>query len=308
MTILAQSGEGHIKDRLYIYWDITTKCNYKCSYCYARHKYMPRKMWNFLPNDISRRVILASLKCSKLPIYLGLHGGEPLTHPDIKKLVYSTMGILKHELSVLYIATNLSTIKPIQELPYTDKIRILASFHPEFANPHEFVSRAISCSKKYKTKVNVLLHTDEQFWDGMQYVYDSCIDVGLNVHPHFIYDQVGDDEVLWSYSPEFYSRFGYMRQSPCRYEYTTDNGPELLSDVEVFERGLNHFKGWDCYNNNYEILIDGTVHKLCSSEYTSLFRNPLYFSKISRIDPMKCPFEVCSSDGVLKCLKIAPAS
>ena len=306
MQIISQSGEGHFKDRLYVYWDITTRCNYNCTYCYARHKYKPQGKWNILPENIKQKVILTALKCSKLPIYLGFHGGEPLTHPNIVELVKDALVALDKESSVLYIATNLSTLKPIENFPDTDKIRILASFHPEFANPKKFTDRVLECAKRFKTKVNVLLHTDKQYWDGMQYVYDQCSVSNIDTHPHFIYDQQGDDEILWNYGTEFYSRFGYMKTSPCKYEYLTDAGKVLLSDVEVFEQSLNHFKGWKCYNNNYEILIDGTIHRLCSPEYVDIIKNPLYFNKITSIKPMICPFSTCSSDGVLKCLKIAP--
>lgn len=308
MTLISQSGEGHIKDRLYVYWDITTRCNYKCSYCYARHKYLPQGMWNIQPDFTQQRVILAALKCSRLPVYLGFHGGEPLVHPHITELVKLTLGSLNHDLSTLYIATNLSTIKPIDSFPDSRKLRILASFHPEYSDPKGFVNRAIHVSKRFKTKVNVLLHTDKRLWGAMRYVYDQCFDAGLTMHPHFIYDQDGDDEILWRYTNEFFKHFNYMKRSPCKYNYTYDTGDQLLSDVEVFEAGLNNFKGWSCYNNNYEILIDNTVHRLCSSDFVDLVKHPLFFNKITIIQPMKCPFNTCSSDGVLKCLKIAPKS
>ena len=38
-NFVKQSGLDHMTQRLYIHWDITNKCEYKCSYCYARKEY-----------------------------------------------------------------------------------------------------------------------------------------------------------------------------------------------------------------------------------------------------------------------------
>ena len=304
--MVTQSGEDHFKDRLYIYWDINTVCNYKCSYCYARAKYERGGLWSKQPAERDQKLILLSIKSSTLPVYLGFHGGEPSLHPNFESLVESTLDALTHELSLLYIATNLSRVNRIIELPKTDKIRILASFHPEYADPYEFVESVLKVSQRFKIKVNVLLHTDKRYWDSLHYVYDTCSSHNITAHPHFIYDQEGDKEILWNYTPDFYAEFNYMKNTPCKYVFTTDGSTNVVTDVEMFEQNLNRFKGWYCYNNNYEILVDNTVRRLCTNDLIDITKDPLFFRRICKIKPMICPFDNCSSDGVLKCLKHSP--
>lgn len=296
-----EEGDGHIKERLYIYWDVTTKCNYRCSYCYARHKYGAAG-WNKTIEYRKQELVLAAIKLSTLPVYLGLHGGEPTMHHRYGELIGQVLKSLHRDLDTLYIATNCSP--KILTTPRSDKIRILASFHPEFARPDEFVSTVLKLAPCYKTKVNILLHTDEQYWPALHDVYNLCIRHGITVHPHFIYDQVGDDEVLWDYTDRFYEEFKYMETAPCWYEFTDSTGQvHRVSDIELFNKKLNRFKTWTCYNNNYEILNNCLLHKICSNDYIDLTQNPLALRSIKHINPMTCPFETCSSDGVLKCLK-----
>lgn len=298
---IKEQGDGHIKDRLYVYWDVTTRCNYMCSYCYARNKY-PADEWNKTVPWKKQSLVLSAIKCSTLPIYLGFHGGEPTLHPEYKTLVTRTLEALHRDQDMLYIATNCSP--KILETPVSNKVRILASFHPEFAKAGAFMDKVIRLSTSFKTKVNLLLHTDKRYWADMHRVYDECIKHNITVHPHFIYDQDGDKEILWGYSDEFYTEFNYMKSAPCYYEFTDDAGAvHKVSDLELFNKGLNRFKGWSCYNNNYEILNNCSLHKICSNDYIDLTKNPLALRNIKEIKPMICPFDTCSSDGVLKCLK-----
>ena len=94
--------EFHIKDRLYIYWDITTKCNYNCDYCYARHHY--KNEWQKEISFNKQLLILKSLSLSPLPLYLGFQGGEPLLNSRFFDLLDETLKL--KNLDNIYIATN----------------------------------------------------------------------------------------------------------------------------------------------------------------------------------------------------------
>lgn len=304
---IEEQGEGHIKDRLYIYWDVTTRCNYNCSYCYSRPKYLKISSWQCNANVKKQQLVLSAIKLSTLPVYLGLHGGEPTLHHDYENFIQQTLRSLVRPLDQLYIATNASP--KILKTPDSNKIRVLASFHPEFASAERFVKTVKALCTRFKVKVNVLLHPDPKYRNSLHKVYNDCLALGIKVHPHFIYDCSHGGEVLWDYSQQFYDEFSYMINANCWYEFKDHNNiVTKVSDLELFKNNMNNFFNWNCYNNNYEILLDGVLHKICSSEFIDLTKNPLALRNITSINPMKCPFKQCLSDGVLKCLKTYPQS
>lgn len=93
---------------LILTWNITTYCNYKCSYCAAEKS---RTFVNSKENRISIDIFKACLhnfKNMNIPIEYRLSGGEPTTHPDFKEILYS----LKDEKLIIF--ANMST--PIDKL------------------------------------------------------------------------------------------------------------------------------------------------------------------------------------------------
>lgn len=306
-----QYDEYHILNRLYIYWDISTQCNYKCEYCYARNKYLPLNQWNKRDLWLNQLLVLKALSLSKYPIYLGFHGGEPTLHPKFIELVDLTLKQLNRPLDQLYITTN-GSINKIFNLIYKEnlfssykhKLRFLFSYHPYSNYKNDFIENVKKItSLGFKTKVNVLLIENKKYWNDIKDVYLHCSNI-TKVHPHFIYDtDKNHNEILRKYDDEFYDYFKFLNFSKCYYIFEDNNNKYKISDYQLFKNNLNHFKGWQCFNNNYEILWDGTLMKICDNHKVNLLKNPLYFSKLS-IKPMICPYDNCDSDGVLKCLKI----
>jgi len=78
MEYIKQTGIGHKIQRLYVHWDITTACEYKCSYCYAREEY--KDNWMRPGNWTKQQTVINELSKSTLPVFLGLLGGEPTYH------------------------------------------------------------------------------------------------------------------------------------------------------------------------------------------------------------------------------------
>ena len=74
-------GDNHLINRLYVHWDITTVCNFKCSYCYARRSYLPKNEWMKTIDFSKMQLVIKALEKSTLPVFLGLLGGEPTLHP-----------------------------------------------------------------------------------------------------------------------------------------------------------------------------------------------------------------------------------
>lgn len=306
MMYIREYGEGHIKDRLYIYWDISTQCNYKCEYCYARNKYLPLNQWGKRDTFEHQELIIDAIGLARYPVYLGFHGGEPLLHPKFYELCYKALNL--KNLDQLYIVTNGSS--PIiyefnsKFKDFKSKIRFLLTYHVKNCKDKEsFIDKVkFLVQNSFKTKVNVILTPEKEYWSNSKYVYQECEKL-CKVHPHFIYDIIGNDEVLRNYTDEFYDYFSFVKNTECFYYFEDLNNKYRISDYDIFKNHLNCFKGWKCYNNNYEILWNGILKKICCRDEINLLENPTYFKHL-KIKPMICTFDHCNSDGVLKCLKI----
>lgn len=296
----------HYLDRYYIYWDLNTVCNFKCSYCYARHEY--GKAWNRTDTIQRQILVLKALSLIKDPIFLGFHGGEPTLHKDFLYLIDKSLEILTHQDSRLYIVTNGST-DVFEKIRFNPKIYVLFSIHLEFkhlyGNNFEKVINNIKLmdQKGFKVKVNILLMNDKKYWNDIHFLFNTLKSLNINIHPHFIYSLNKNQEIIYNYTDEFYQEFSELNDVKYHYVFENEKEHVLLSDYELFKYNLNHFKGWKCYNNNFEIKYNGILHQICSDEYIDLCKNPLYFKKY-RLKPMICRFDNCMSDGVLKCLKV----
>jgi MoaA/NifB/PqqE/SkfB family radical SAM enzyme len=297
-------GIDHEIQRLYIHWDITTVCNYKCSYCYALLDYEERKKWNKEASLETINLILKALKIRSLPMFLGLLGGEPTLSKHyfyiLEELQKDNLG--KFERDRLYITTNLSrSIEWWREHPKLKNTFILASFHPQYHNKEsikEFIEKLLYLKDYFKVKLNIMLYEKYKnvLFELLPYIQELKNN-NVIIHPHIIYPE-GSPFLNPSDSyKEFKDFFDF--QDP---EYIFNN--QKLTDFEVFSQGLNKFKNWKCYQNNFEISLDGKVSRICWQKQYDLKEDIFYFKKIKEIKPKKCIQEFCSCDGLLKCKKV----
>lgn len=304
--------ENHYLDRLYIYWDITTKCNFKCSYCYARPQYK-----NISDNiHLSEKfLVIDAISKTTHPVFLGLMGGEPTIDENFIKIVENCQHKIlnKNKNSRLYITTN-GFSKKIINVPFSNQIYFLISIHLEhkkqytLRNDFDIILNNILYlqNKGFKVKVNILLLPDKKYWNDIDFLVQWCIKNNVLYHPHFIYTSINHKDVLYNYDDEFYNHFKELTKTKYKYIFETDNFHVKVSDYEIFKYKLNNFNGWKCYNNNFEIKISNNgyiLHRLCD-EKTILLKNNFNYFKNFKIKPMICKYDTCNSDGVLKCLKV----
>lgn len=303
MEIINAQGVDHYIQRLYVHWDITTMCQYKCSYCYAIKQYGYRwghpSVWN------KQLYIIDELSKSTLPVFLGFLGGEPTLHHRYKELLQMVMDkVITHDDSKLYITTNGARgYEWFKNHPDSNgKINMLFSLHPEYVNDARFEDMyrtlILMNDKGYKVKMNLVLHPDPKFWEVTKRRYERLDELEfMNLHPHFVYYGHNLDV---DYPPEFYKFFRFMAGPKVKeHQLTTTEGERIMSDFEIFDLGLNKFQGWKCWHNNYEIMADGRISNQCFGERS--MEIPVdYFKDITEVKPRICPFEYCSCDGLLK--------
>ena len=298
----------HLKERLYIHWDLLTKCNFNCSYCYAKRQY--KENWNKSVTFNKQKFIIECISKSKLPVFLGLLGGEPTLDPNFL-VIYE---LIQHQITPknkdnrLYITTNGST-NVFKNLKYYPNTYILWSCHFEFKekygnNFEKFLNNIKICiDKGFKNRVNFLLNPERKCWDDTLYIFNELKKLNVEIHPHFLYNDPCEKTSLFDYDKEFYEYFKSLDEVHGNFIFETKDGYVKLNDYTIFKNKLNRFKGWKCYNNNYEISYDGKVTNICKYFQKDLLKDPLFFKKITEIEPMICPYEECNCDGLLKVLK-----
>ena len=299
------SKQHHITqdpDHINVHWDSLTICQLTCSYCYARNEY--GESWGKIaPKDTIDSVIEA-LDRSSLPFNLGLLGGEPTLNPHFYYILDRINELEKFKW--VYIVTNAE--KDFTNLRDYEKIAYLFSYHPADCTDEErFINNIkLMLSRGYKCKVNIMLHHDKTLWPKIKQMFETCAAIpGLKVHPHFLYGN--SIQKLFNYRPAFWEYFRFLED----YEKELVYDDELFNDFQIFDKKMTNFKGWSCWNNNYEINVEGKVIQFCDTDANhriSLAKDPDYFKRIEKTVPITCPHRACNCDGLLKQLKIKNAS
>jgi len=302
-----QGDENHLIERLYVHWDVSTQCQLKCDYCYAIKEYEPKGQWGKLDSWARQKLVIYSLSKSKLPVFLGFQGGEPTIHPKFFELLEKSWNAInKHDESRLYVTTNsIQTLEFFNNYPKIEyfnnsikknghpKMMFLWSVHFAYIEKYnDFIEKVkIIQSKGYRSKVNVMLHPNPKYWPFIHKIIKELLNIGVEIHPHFLYDD-GDMHKIHHYSDDFYKEFEYLKKNNMfgvgliYYDKNISEEITHYTDYDMYNKNLACFKGWDCYNNNYEINYKGIVRQFCFD--------------ITKI----CPHNGCYCDGLLKVRKV----
>jgi MoaA/NifB/PqqE/SkfB family radical SAM enzyme len=284
-------------DHINIHWDLLTVCQLNCSYCYARNEY--GDAWGKLSKREIVDGVLESLRRCSLSFNLGLLGGEPTLSPHYYHVLDSLQDMPQY--NRVYVVTNAE--RDLTKHPEYKGLAFLFSYHPaDCTDVNKFLSNLkFVHNKGWQVKVNVMLHHGREYWPKIKHMIDVCDSMGIKVHPHFIYGK--NVHTLFHYRKDFWDYFAFLKDRERELMYDND----LKNDFEIFSERLTNFQGWNCYNNNYEVNVEGEVIKFCLDQRrTSLLDNPDFFKSITSTVPMVCPHSACNCDGLLKQLKVNP--
>jgi organic radical activating enzyme len=296
------SRQHHIHqdpDHINIHWDLLTVCQLNCSYCYARNEYGEK--WGKLSKRDVVDGVIESLRRSSLSFNLGLLGGEPTLSPHYFYVLDNL--VTMDNFNKVYVVTNAE--RDLTSHPEYKGLAFLFSYHPaDCTDVNKFLRNLKHVHDKgWQVKVNVMLHHGKQYWPLIKDMIEKCDAMGVKVHPHFIYGK--NVHTLFHYRKDFWEYFAFLKDREKELVYDTD----LKNDYEIFSEKLTNFQGWSCYNNNYEVDVDGRVIKFClDNSRASLLENPDFFKDITSTVPMTCPHNSCNCDGLLKQLKVRDAS
>jgi hypothetical protein len=232
--------------------------------------------------------VIKRLSLKRLPdFHIELVGGEPTLHPDICNILTQLNDLDKCK--EIDLVTNLA--KPVKfyrqfDVPRYSKLRICASYHPEYDKTGAYIDKMIQLNKsKYiKAFCNVNLYKDSALWPKITDTITALIDSNVPTTLNWLHSVEGHYEA--EYTKEFYDTFlpfmsgdkaliitrnedEGLHSSFVRYRdipYTTHQGPQSLSESDIRRYKFDQFKGFNCTPLMWNIHVDGTITNACTNE------------------------------------------
>lgn len=234
-------------------WDIIDVCNYKCSYCSAKafNKHTFKKIKD--KKATWQNVIkILSLKKIKIPFTVELLGGEPTLHPDIFEIVKELCAI--DNCIQVEITTNLSkSIKFFKQFdtPETDKVDIVASYHPEYFTP-KFIDKLIEIDKCKHLTITPLINLfhEKEYWQATLDLVDTLKNNKINFAGNLLYEFEGNDFTP-KYTKEFWDIF-----EPIFYNNPLDESIHIEESNELTNDNIDKYFNEKLVNYNEKFLIN----------------------------------------------------
>lgn len=234
-------------------WDLSNKCNYRCSYCPS----MFNDGSSGWPNWSNVRSFVHKLnEQTTKQICFRISGGEP-THwkhfIDLAECAKSYGNSFTFLSNGSKDATYFKTISTLTD-------GLILSYHPEYASPDHFIE--ISKVMKCPVAVNLML-TPSNFADMVEvakYMHDnSC----MAIWPKVVLDKLTMSNDVAPYTIEQrrqIEEWPYFRKLD---DVKIHRGEMLFNDTEMSANnlilnGLNTHKGWKCWSGVDQINISFT--------------------------------------------------
>jgi organic radical activating enzyme len=249
-------------DWFLVTWDLSNKCNYRCSYC-PQEIHDGSSGWPSI-DDVRSFVKSITTQLSNKKICFRISGGEP----TYWKYFIDFAEIVKKENHYFSFITNGS-----RDAQYFEKINsfvdgVIISYHPEYSDKDHFIK--ISKSLDCPVAVNLMMIPDQfdLLVETAKYLYENS---NMAIWPKIILDKTTDkfitNQVVF-YTEEqktFLKNWPYFRNlddSKIHRGSILYNG-EVMTANDIFIKKLNHYKGWKCWAGIDMINIDfwGNVYR-----------------------------------------------
>lgn len=232
-------------------WDIHYACNYRCSYCFlagkwdaaaGANRYLGTKKWV----EAWSRIYDRYGAC-----HIHLSGGEPSTYPDFFELL-----AYLNEKFTLQVSTNLTfNVADFIKRFNPERIKLDASFHPEFADFSKFSTDILSLKENNFT-VSVSL-----------VAYPAHLEMVKGLNDHFSGN--GVRFIVQPFRGEYRGRKYPLEYSEADKELLRRCGEDILSSKDMVAYHLNE-KQKDkklCHMGQAygKIYASADVHRCCST-------------------------------------------
>jgi len=252
------------------HWDVTSRCNYRCSYCTYKNKDE-----KFYPYEHTQKIInFYDYFYKNYNLSLLLFGGEPLIHPDILKIV-ERLGISKYPLQIF---TNLSRSKSFLKklCSIRDDLKFFTSFHYEYADPDKFLEKVNLVQDMAKIHVKIMWDSTKK--DQIRAIYDKFSNnlrtIDMIYHPNQTFTKEDKDWYIQEH-----------RKNNSLQLYNVDG--EFLSyhEVKIRMNGMANFQGYHCDAGKRSLMVcsNGDVYPCLTYRKNhepifNVIKQPIYFT------------------------------
>ncbi|MCS7316786.1 MAG: hypothetical protein NZZ41_00485 [Candidatus Dojkabacteria bacterium] len=254
----------NIDNFLYISWEVTTFCNYSCSYCWPESHDNVNK-W---PTDFNKIVIFFN-KLRKAyenkKIFIEIMGGEPTLWPDLKNFIR-----FFNNNFFINLVTNFTKNKRYWE-DFPRVCLFSLSFHPERASVDNFLEKLdILCKKQENIAISFMYlpQYKEKNFEMIKKIKEK------NYKVFFVSKIIKNYETgmhLESYTKEdfdnikrnnFYNSNNLNLIFPSK--FVLDGKEQNINFwKEIQEKKQNSWVGWKCYIGSKRLFIkaNGDIYK-----------------------------------------------
>lgn len=239
-------------------WDLSNKCNYRCSYCPNMFNDGSSGWPNW--SDVEKFISELNKQTSK-EICFRISGGEPTYWKHFIDLAECVKSYKNHFSFLSNGSRDVSYFSKIN--PLTDGL--ILSYHPEYANREHFIeiSKIMNCP----IAVNLMLSPDN--FDDMIFIADYLYhNSNMAIWPKVILDKqsMSNDTAPYTINQrEKIKNWPYFRKLD---DTKIHRGEILLDGIpitanELILQGLNRHEGWTCYSGLDQINVgfDGNIYR-----------------------------------------------
>ncbi len=256
---------------LRVSWDVTSYCNFRCSYCFnAGTEYKK----DFCTLEQAETTI-KHLASSNRPSYqVNLIGGEPTTHPHLDEIIMLLCQYLGDRLEMLQITTNGSfsenQMKAILMAGELANVNLTISVHLEYLN----VEHVVELVKRYssRTRLQIALMFHPELVDKAMSVVDALCDLRrdypFNMFVTMLREPPKFDKYDSRYTQEHFKCAEKIRE---RFGIADAEGSKRLKNQHknigwefIVERDVNGFV------DNYERILRSELENLTGRHFTGM--------------------------------------
>jgi len=222
------------------HWDVTSRCNYRCSYCTYKNR---DEEW--YPYEHMLKIIeFYDSLYENYNLSLMLFGGEPLKHPDILKIIER----LGKSIYPLQVFTNLSrsttVLKEICSI--RDDLKFFCSYHHEYADYDIFRER-VDLLRDMGAQVHVKVMWDSIKKDETKAIYEKFSDhvrtIDMIYHPNQSFTEEDKDWYIEEHKKTDLNR------------YYVDGDMLSYHEVKVRMDGIANFQGYHCEAGRRNLMV-----------------------------------------------------
>jgi len=271
------------RDTIYIEWEVTQKCNYRCSYCSAYDILGKNEIsWN------QKKFIMNELSKSKYKKLLYLLGGEPTISKDYFKILDYLENKKDFE---VYISTNFSQSKEFYKKHKSYKnVKHWLSLHPEYIikDIEALKEKTLLLKERNIYFIFAPMILPDKKYTNMYYdLQKFANENNLNYYPQIVVNDINGH--YWNSNEEYYKKHNDLfNNSFLEIKENNEYIPyhEFFMNIDL--QNKNNFK---CYNSYFEIYWDGSITGRCLQVNHKFL--PLNFFKYFKIKPIKCTRKYC---------------